>query len=446
MPWYVATCIAGALLTANAWRPLRWPSLLALASGMLGWLTTELALHHLALQALLAAWAIHAGALASLPGAVAVIGAGASCTGLLILHLRGERARASVDAALREGLGPEFESRVPADVRSWIGSAFSWRRILLPFALGHRDVETTRFVPFAYVGGVQLRLDVHRQKARPTGRPVLVYVHGGGWVLGMRVFQGLPLMRHLAARGWVCFSIDYRVSPRATFPDHLIDVKRALAWVREHAEEYGGDPDFVVLCGNSAGAHLAALAALTQNNPRYQPGFEQVSTAVRGCIGLYGVYDFADRHGHWPYQREFGLLLRLAIMKVSRAKCPERYQEASPIERVHTGAPPFLVVHGDRDSIAPPAESRRFAEALRAHGVTVVHAEIPDAQHAFEVFSSPRTAHVVSGATAFLAHVYGRHLDERAQTAERGMGAAEGRVQSGVVPRGREVDVDAEVA
>lgn len=444
MPWYLVACIAGVALTVNAWRPLRWPSMLALASGMLGWLTTELALHHLAVQALLAGWAIHEGALSSIPGAAAVVATVASCAGLLVLHLRGERARASIEAALRDGLGPEFDSRLPPDVRSWIGSAFAWRRILLPFATGHRDVETKRFVPFAHVGGVQLRLDVHRPRARPSGRPVLVYVHGGGWVLGMRVFQGLPLMRHLAARGWVCFSIDYRISPRATFPDHLVDVKRALAWVREHAEEYGGDPDFVVLCGNSAGAHLAALAALTENDPRYQPGFEQVSTAVRGCIGLYGVYDFTDRHGHWPYGREFGLLLRFAIMKASRAKHPERYREASPIERIHPAAPPFLIVHGDRDSIAPPAESRRFAEALRASGVTVVHAEIPDAQHAFEVFSSPRTAHVVSGTTAFLAHLYGRHLDERAALSERELGA--GRRRSGVVPRGRETEIAVDVA
>lgn len=445
VPWYVAACLAGVALTVNAWRPLRWPSLPAIASGLIGWLTTELALHHVAWLALLALWAIHAGALASVLGAIAVLGAAASCSGLLVLHFRGERARVSIESALREGLGSEFESRLSQDVRSWMGTAFSWRRLLLPFALGHRDVETTRCVPFAHVGGVQLRLDVHRHRARPSGRPVLVYVHGGGWVLGMRVFQGLPLMRHLAARGWVCFSVDYRVSPRATFPDHLVDVKRALAWVREHAEEYGGDPDFVVLCGNSAGAHLASLAALTENDPRYQPGFEHVDTAVRGCIGLYGVYDFADRHGHWPYGREFGFLLRMAIMKVSRAKYPDRYREASPIERVHASAPPFLVVHGDRDSIAPPAESRRFAEALRAQGVTVVHAEIPDAQHAFEVFSSPRTAHVVSGATAFLAHVYGGHLDSRARTAEREMGVA-ARRRSGVVPRGLERGVDADVA
>jgi len=77
--------------------------------------------------------------------------------------------------------------------------------------------------------------------------------------------------------------------------------------------------------------------------------------------------------------------------------------------------------------------------------VTVVHAEIPDAQHAFEVFSSPRTAHVVSGATAFLAHVYGRHLDERAEAAEREMGM-EGRRRSGVVPQGRDAEMGAEVA
>jgi len=102
-------------------------------------------------------------------------------------------------------------------------------------------------------------------------------------------------------------------------------------------------------------------------------------------------------------------------------------------------------VHGDRDSIAPPAESRRFAEALRAHGVTVVHAAIPDAQHAFEVFSSPRTAHFVSGATAFLAHVYGRYLGERAEAAELAT-ALEVRRRSGVVPRRRESEMDANVA
>ena len=95
---------------------------------------------------------------------------------------------------------------------------------------------------------------------------MLFQIHGGGWVIGSKNEQALPLMYHLARAGWVCVSVDYRLSPQATFPDHLVDCKRALAWVREHVAEYGGDPDFVVVTGGSAGGHLAALVALTPND------------------------------------------------------------------------------------------------------------------------------------------------------------------------------------
>jgi acetyl esterase/lipase len=441
MVWYLIPSFVGLALTLNAWRPCRWPSTLALVSFAFGWLTTELALHHLAWQVLLAAWAIHAGAFASALGLLGVLASVVSCTGLLLLHRRGEGARTSMDAALRAGIGPDFDARLSPHVLPWLGSAFSWPRILLPFAQGHRDVETLRGIPFGRVGGVDLKLDVHRPRDRAAGCPTLVYVHGGGWILGFRRFQGLPLMRHLAARGWVCFSIDYRLSPRATFPDHLVDVKRALAWVKEHAEEYGADPEFVVVCGNSAGAHLASLATLTANDTRYQPGFEDVSTSVSACIGLYGIYDFTDRHGHWP-NGGLSLVLQHLVMKTSRARSPERYRDASPIAQVHSDAPPFLLVHGDSDTLAPPAESRRFAEALRGCGVPVVHAEVPDAQHAFEVFSSPRTAHFVTGATRFLSHLYGRYLEERSEAAA----VLAARPRSGFVPRATETAEAAEAA
>lgn len=430
--WLMAPGLVGIALTLNAWRPVRWPSPVALASFFLGWLTTELALHQAALQAAFVVWAVHAGALSSI-GGDAGVGAGvAACAGLVVLHRRGDHARVAFDLALRAGLGEGFSAGLHARVRPWLASALSWPRIALPFWLGRRDVETVRGVPFAHVGGVTLRLDVHRPRGARERCPTLVYVHGGGWVVGFRRFQGLPLMRHLAARGWVCFSVDYRLSPRATFPDHLIDVKRALAWVREHAGEHGADPEFVVLCGNSAGAHLAALAALTAGDARLQPGFEDVSTAVRGCVGLYGIYDFTDRHRHWP-NGGLRMVSERLIMKTTRARSPELYAQASPVDQVHAGAPPFMLVHGDRDSLAPPAESRRFADALRAQGVPVVHAEVRDAQHAFEVFSSPRAAHFVDGATAFLAHLYAGYLDAQpaalpATTAPR---------TSMVVPRGK---------
>ena len=85
---------------------------------------------------------------------------------------------------------------------------------------------------------------------------MLLQVPGGAWAIGMRRPQAYPLLSHMADRGWVCVSIDYRVSPRNTWPDHIVDVKRALAWIKENIAEYGGDPDFVAITGGSAGGHL----------------------------------------------------------------------------------------------------------------------------------------------------------------------------------------------
>src|SRR5690606_24162223 len=113
-------------------------------------------------------------------------------------------------------------------------------------------------------------------------------------------YQALPLLNRLASQGWVCMSFDYRLSPRATFPDQLVDTKRAIAWAKANAARFGGDADFVAISGNSAGAHLASLAALTWDDPQYQPGFEDADTSVRACVSLYGVYDLMNRHEQWP--------------------------------------------------------------------------------------------------------------------------------------------------
>src|SRR5437667_270151 len=125
-----------------------------------------------------------------------------------------------------------------------------------------------------------------------SGCPTLLQIHGGAWILGSKNEQGIPLMRHLASRGWVCVSANYRLSPRATFPDHLIDCKRAVGWIRQHGADYGANTDFLVVTGGSAGGHLAALVALTANEPEYQPGFESADTSVSGCVAFHGVERF----------------------------------------------------------------------------------------------------------------------------------------------------------
>ncbi len=261
-------------------------------------------------------------------------------------------------------------------------------------------------VDFHREGKTRLRLDVHRPRAAGVRGPTLVYVHGGGWVIGHRDRQGLPLMQYLAARGWVGFSVDYRLSPRATFPDHLVDVKRAIAWVREHAAEYGADTSFLALAGNSAGGHLASLAALTANAAEYQPGFETADTSVDACLSSYGIYDLLDRDAHWPHGG-MKMLLERHVMKLTRSDARDAYDAASPIARVGADAPPFLIVHGECDSLVPVAEARRFSEALRkVSRAPVTYVEVPGAQHAFDIFPSVRTAHVLRGTTSFLARVF----------------------------------------
>src|SRR5262249_61261440 len=109
----------------------------------------------------------------------------------------------------------------------------------------------TRDVAYHEVDRHRLGLDVYRHRDRPTGCPTLLQGHGGGWVLGSKNEQGIPLMLPLASHGWVCVSADYRLSPRATFPEPLIDLKHALRWIREQGPAYGVDPDFVVVTGGS---------------------------------------------------------------------------------------------------------------------------------------------------------------------------------------------------
>ncbi len=194
----------------------------------------------------------------------------------------------------------------------------------------------------------------------------MVYVHGGGWVIGDKREQGKPMMFELVARGWVCVAINYRLSPKGTWPDHIVDVKRALAWVKEHIGEYGGDPEFVAISGGSAGGHLCALAALTAGDPAFQPGFEDADTSVQACVPFYGVMDLtSDPEGSAVFGPGLVEMLEKTVMKVKEADHPEVFRNASPTYRVQPDAPPFLVLQGTNDTLVPVETARRFVERLR---------------------------------------------------------------------------------
>jgi acetyl esterase/lipase len=404
----VLGALVGVVFTANGYRPLfkrGYPSLYAFSYGVFA---SELPLPvvggHLAVLAAMTRW------LSMRLRRFTWLVSAASWLGLLGLYLIGRQADRPLTVALDAGLGADRRTesddlwKRPADA----GNAKA-PGVLRMFRI-HRDYIHDADISYGDYGS-RNHLDVWRRPDldRHGRAPVLLQVPGGAWMLGSKRGQAYPLMSHLAERGWICVSINYRLSPRSTWPDHIIDVKRALAWVKEHIAEYGGDPDWVAITGGSAGGHLSSLAALTANDPRFQPGFENADTSVRAAVPFYGVYDFtrSDASMH-PLMVP---MLAKYVFKLSRTETAEAFRAASPITYVGADAPPFFVLHGTNDSLVPVEQARAFTARLgEVSRQPVVYAELPFAQHAFDIFSSPRAAHAAVAVEQFLAEVYARTM------------------------------------
>jgi acetyl esterase/lipase len=386
--------------TVVSYRPPRRPAWLMMVAFFAAWSTTELAAVHVVWQVALTLALVAAGALAQWPGWVGLALMAASASALVASTVAAHRTDRVFAKAFADAFGDRWRDALGADAP---GDGIEWRRVALPFRFRRRGVERVRDVPYADGGSRRHRLDVYRPSRPEGGAPVLLQIHGGGWMVGRKEQQGLPLVHHLAARGWVCVAVNYRLSPRATWPDQIVDCKRALAWIRQHVAEHGGDPDYVVVTGGSAGGHLAALVALTAGDPRWQPGFEDVDTSVRAFVPFYGVYDWTNRLGLRHRRRDLGFVLERYVVKRPLAEAPHVYDAASPMSRVHAGAPPALVVHGRLDRLAPVEEARAFVARLReVSSRPVAYAELPGTHHAFDVFLSIRTLHTVAAVDAFL--------------------------------------------
>ena len=208
-----------------------------------------------------------------------------------------------------------------------------------------------------------------RRRSRPVGPATRPRPDPRRWLGDRRqAGAGHPTAHpHGRPTGGSGFNVNYRLSPAATFPDHLVDCKRAVAWIREHADEYGIDPDFICVTGGSAGGHLTALMGTTVGDPRFQPGFEGADTSVRGRRAVLRRSTTSPRRGAFGADPEiYRRFLEPMVMKAFVAEEPERFAEASPLHHVHADAPPFFVIHGDRDTLAPVEDARVFVERLRA--------------------------------------------------------------------------------
>lgn len=357
--FYGAMCV---LFSVNALRPPPRPGRKLAPIWLFAVLTGEAPWLWMLVRPLIAGALIAAGALDRRAGVFGALMVALSLPPLFVLAARGSRSARQVAAEL-----------APA---KWWEQLTTW-----PYRIprGTERIEAIQYAP-------GLTLDLYRPKVGATGK-TLIYLHGGSWGSGDPRRQFRPISHYLTTKGWSVLAIRYPLSPRATFPDHLVGAVQVFGWIERQGVEWGLDPERVAVAGGSAGAHLAALAALSPGAP------------VRAAVCLYGVYDFLNRFRHrfdWP-------VIPRNVMKATAAAAPEAYRAASPLDQAHAQAPPFLLVHGGSDSLVPVAESQVFAHSLEEAGAQVELLVVKEAQHAFDILNGPRTRALAVRIERFLA-------------------------------------------
>jgi alpha-L-fucosidase 2 len=264
------------------------------------------------------------------------------------------------------------------------------RSLLLAFlapaglaAVAATAAELKRDVVYGEAAGQTLRLDA-RIPDGPGPFPVALLVHGGGWSGGDKAGSDKPgsgaditaWFAPLEAAGFVSFSINYRLAPQHRWPACLEDVQTAIRWAKAHASEYRGDPRRIALFGHSAGGHLVCLAATVGG----------ADTAVQAVVGYAPVTDLvADTEVRGGLSQSLQKLH--AVPHEPSPATLALLRETSPINHVHSGLPPFLLVHGDADKTVPYQQSVVFRAKLREAGVTCDLITIPQGPHGLATWS-----------------------------------------------------------
>ncbi len=257
-----------------------------------------------------------------------------------------------------------------------------------------------RDITYCTAGGVALKLDVYYPPSTGGPAPGVVYVHGGGWTSGDKT-EGASMraLVDLSARGFLVFSVDYRLAPRYPFPAQIQDVKCAVRYLRANAARYGLDPDHLAAWGNSAGGHLVSLLGTAGPEAGWDAGpYRYQSSRVQAVVDMFGpvdlTRDFVGEASARIGQQVFGALT--AGDPVLSA--------ASPVSYITPDDPPFLILHGAIDPLVPVSQSQAFHEQLVAAGVPASLVVVENAGHGFPDVPEmhPSQAELADLITAFL--------------------------------------------
>ena len=263
-----------------------------------------------------------------------------------------------------------------------------------------------RNVPFWTVPNSdrQLLCDIWRPGDGVTSGLAFIFFHGSGWAAGDKDFGTRPFFNHLVAQGHTVMDVAYRLCPEVQINEMVGDVKRAVAWMKDNAENYGVDPGKIVLAGGSAGAHVAMLGAYTPNHSDFTPDeLKNVDLSVCGMVAYYAPVDLEAGYIPWrevnpnadlpsppigtiiESREAFKYAGRMDILLGgSPEEVPEAYKLAAPITHVNSDTPPTLLLQGATDVLVPVEPTENLFKKLVEADVPTVKVIFPMTEHMFD--------------------------------------------------------------
>ena len=248
-----------------------------------------------------------------------------------------------------------------------------------PFVIDTRPGSINRNVTYCTRDGVALMMDIYFPKqAKDVAMPIVVYVHGGGWIAGSKGRgPGMSDTPALLARGFVVAAVNYRLAPKYKFPAQIEDIKCAIRFLRAHAVALNIDPNRVGAWGSSAGGHLVALLGLTDASAGFDVGeYLDQSSRVRAVVDMFGPTNLMT------WSRGANGMFGKRVFEITSKDDP-MLTRGSPVTYVSKDAPPFLILQGEKDRLVPPSQSQELYDRLKAAGADVNLVMVKNAGHGF---------------------------------------------------------------
>ncbi len=234
------------------------------------------------------------------------------------------------------------------------------------------------------IGKRNLKLDLFFPTESEKPIPIVIFIHGGGWRSGDKSFQH-PLASKVASKGFLCATIEYRLSPEAKYPAAVQDIKSAIKWLKKNAKAYNADSSKVTLLGCSSGGHLAALCGVTNNIPKFESDYLLgISSKVSAVIDLDGILDFSHPAESGKDTSDLYPSVGKLWFGTSFKENPKLWIEASPINYINDNSPEFLFInssisrfHAGRDSAVILFEKHKIKYKIET---------LPNTPHTFWLF------------------------------------------------------------